>query len=75
MANVLLGVTGSVAAILTPELYQALKKARKGALGTEVIKWNFTKFLVDKQGNVVDRFAPQTTPEKIAADIERELAK
>jgi glutathione peroxidase len=55
-------------------LYKWLKSEKGGLLGDN-IKWNFTKFLVDKQGNVVDRFAPQTTPEKIAADIERELAK
>jgi glutathione peroxidase len=55
-------------------LYKWLKSKKGGLLGDK-IKWNFTKFLVDKQGNVVDRFAPTTTPEKIAADIERELAK
>jgi glutathione peroxidase len=55
-------------------LYKFLKKEKGGLLG-DAIKWNFTKFLVDKQGNVVERFAPTTTPEKIAADIERELAK
>ena len=55
-------------------LYKFLKGEKGGLLG-DAIKWNFTKFLVDKQGTVVERFAPQTTPEKIAADIERELAK
>jgi glutathione peroxidase len=55
-------------------LYKFLKSEKGGLLG-DSIKWNFTKFLIDKQGNVVERFAPQTTPEKIAADIERELAK
>jgi len=55
-------------------LYKWLKSEKAGLLG-EKIKWNFTKFLIDKQGNVVDRYAPTTTPEKIAADIERELAK
>ena len=55
-------------------LYKFLKSEKGGLLG-DVIKWNFTKFLVDKQGNVVERFAPTTTPEKIASDIERELAK
>ena len=54
-------------------LYKWLKSEKGGLLGDN-IKWNFTKFLVDKQGNVVDRFAPTTTPEKIAADIERALA-
>lgn len=55
-------------------LYKFLKNAKSGLLG-DAIKWNFTKFLVDKQGTVVERFAPTTTPEKIAADIERELEK
>jgi glutathione peroxidase len=55
-------------------LYKFLKNEKGGLLG-DAIKWNFTKFLVDKQGRVVERFAPQTTPEKISADIERELAK
>ena len=52
-----------------------VSQEREGRLLGDAIKWNFTKFLVDKQGNVVERFAPTTTPEKIAADIERELAK
>jgi glutathione peroxidase len=55
-------------------LYKFLKKEKGGLLG-DAIKWNFTKFLVDKQGTVVERFAPTTTPEKIATDIERELGK
>jgi len=55
-------------------LYKWLKSEKGGLLGDK-IKWNFTKFLVDKQGTVVERFAPTTTPEIIAADIERELAK
>jgi len=55
-------------------LYKWLKNEKGGLLG-DAIKWNFTKFLVDKQGTVVERFAPTTTPEKIAGDIERELAK
>ena len=55
-------------------LYKFLKNEKGGLLG-DAIKWNFTKFLVDKQGSVVERFAPTTTPEKIASDIERELAK
>ena len=50
-------------------LYRFLKKERKGLLGTEAIKWNFTKFLVDKQGNVVDRFSPQTKPEALTEKI------
>lgn len=55
-------------------LYKFLKSEKGGLLG-DAIKWNFTKFLVNKQGSVVERFAPTTTPEKIAADIERELSK
>ena len=55
-------------------LYRFLKNKKGGLLG-DAIKWNFTKFLVDKQGSVVERFAPTTTPEKISSDIERELAK
>ena len=55
-------------------LYKFLKDEKGGLLG-DAIKWNFTKFLVDKQGSVVERFAPQTKPERISADVERELAK
>ena len=51
-------------------LYRFLKKEEKGILGTEAIKWNFTKFLVDKQGNVVERFAPQTDPTAISKKVE-----
>jgi glutathione peroxidase len=51
-------------------LYQFLKGRRTGLLGTAAIKWNFTKFLVDRQGEVVKRFAPTTTPDKIADDLE-----
>jgi glutathione peroxidase len=51
-------------------LYRWLKSAQPGVLGTEAIKWNFTKFLVDSGGNVVKRFAPSDTPEKIDAAIE-----
>ena len=50
-------------------LYQRLKKAAKGVLGTERIKWNFTKFLVDPQGNVVRRYAATTTPAAIEKDL------
>jgi len=51
-------------------LFKHLTKEQKGML-TEDIKWNFTKFLVDKQGNVVDRFPPQKEPEKMKKDIEK----
>ena len=54
-------------------LYRHLKNAKKGLLGTEAIKWNFTKFLVDRQGAVIARFAPNDTPESIASDIEKVL--
>ena len=54
----------------THPLYQALKKAAPGLLGSEGIKWNFTKFLVDRAGNVVDRYAPNTKPSAIGSAIE-----
>jgi glutathione peroxidase len=50
-------------------LYQWLKKQAKGLLGSESIKWNFTKFLVDAQGKVVKRYAPNDAPEKIEKDL------
>lgn len=50
-------------------IYKHLKSAAPGILGTEAIKWNFTKFLVDRSGNVVQRFAPNDTPEAIAPKI------
>jgi glutathione peroxidase len=53
----------------THPLYAHLKAAAPGALGTEAIKWNFTKFLVDRQGRVVKRYAPNTEPEEMAKDI------
>ena len=56
-------------------LYQFLKKAQPGVLGTEAIKWNFTKFLVDQNGQVLKRYAPADKPESIAADIEAVLDK
>ncbi len=49
-------------------VYVYLKKAAPGILG-EAIKWNFTKFLVDQEGRVVDRFAPATAPEKLEASV------
>jgi glutathione peroxidase len=55
-------------------LYRHLKKAAPGVLGTEAIKWNFTKFLVGKDGQVIKRYAPQDEPEKLAKDIEAALA-
>ena len=50
-------------------LYQWLRQEKGGLLGN-AIKWNFTKFLVDAEGNVVGRYAPATKPDKIAGDIE-----
>lgn len=51
-------------------LYRALKAAAPGVLGSEAIKWNFTKFLVNRQGQVTQRYAPTTRPEELAGDIE-----
>ncbi len=54
-------------------LYAHLKKEAPGLLGTQAIKWNFTKFLVDRQGRVKKRFAPNETPEAIGAEVEAAL--
>ena len=51
-------------------LYAHLKEQAPGVLGSQRIKWNFTKFLVNQQGEVVKRYAPSTKPEAIASDIE-----
>lgn len=51
-------------------LYKFLKKEQRGLLGTEAIKWNFTKFLIGRDGEVVERFAPTTKPEDLTAAIE-----
>ena len=51
-------------------LYKFLTSEKKGLLGTESIKWNFTKFLINKTGEPIARYAPNTTPDKIAKDIE-----
>jgi glutathione peroxidase len=56
-------------------LYKYLKEQAPGVLGTQGIKWNFTKFLINKDGSVAKRYAPQTKPEEIAADIESLLGK
>ena len=55
-------------------LYMFLKTARPGLLGSEAIKWNFTKFLVGRDGAVLRRYAPADKPESLAADIEASLA-
>lgn len=54
-------------------LYQFLKKQAKGLMGSEKVKWNFTKFLVNREGNVVKRYPPTAKPESIRADIEKLL--
>ena len=51
-------------------LYEHLKGEAPGLLGSKAIKWNFTKFLVDRSGKVVKRYAPQTKPEELTRDIE-----
>ena len=55
-------------------LYQWLTAEAPGLLGSKAIKWNFTKFLVGKDGRVIKRYAPQDAPEKLAKDIEAALA-
>ena len=55
-------------------LYQWLTKEAPGILGSTSIKWNFTKFLVGKDGTVIKRYGSTTAPEKIASDIEKALA-
>ena len=62
-------VNGSEAA----PVYSFLKESAPGILGTEAIKWNFTKFLVGKSGKVLNRYAPNTKPEDIKQDIEAAL--
>jgi glutathione peroxidase len=54
-------------------LYKFLKHAAPGVLGSEAIKWNFTKFLIDKSGRVVKRYAPTDTPQSLERDIEAAL--
>jgi glutathione peroxidase len=55
-------------------LYTFLK-GEKGGFLSDAIKWNFTKFLVDRRGNVVGRYSPATAPQKLTGDIERELSR
>jgi glutathione peroxidase len=55
-------------------LFKALKREAPGLLGTQAIKWNFTKFLVDRQRRVMRRYAPADKPEKLVAAIEAALA-
>ena len=56
-------------------LFRHLKREAPGILGTGLVKWNFTKFLVDRDGKVVKRYAPKTKPEEIRNDIEQLLAR
>jgi len=55
-------------------LYSYLKKAASGILGSKGVKWNFTKFLVDQDGNVIKRYAPTTKPEEIAEKVRQLLS-
>ena len=57
----------------TEPVYKFLKESAPGLLGTEAIKWNFTKFLVGKDGKVIERYAPNTEPKQIKSDIEKAL--
>lgn len=57
----------------THSLYKYLKENSSGFLGTSAIKWNFTKFLVDKNGKVIQRYAPSTKPKEIEEDIKKLL--
>lgn len=54
-------------------LFDWMKSEKKGLMGTSAIKWNFTKFLIDRQGRVVNRYAPTDKPEAIARDLEKLL--
>ena len=54
-------------------LFKHLKNEAKGAMGSEAIKWNFTKFLIDNNGSVIKRYSPQTTPDKIDKDLSKIL--
>ncbi|SDX29401.1 glutathione peroxidase [Paenibacillus sp. PDC88] len=54
-------------------LFKHLKDNAPGILGSKAIKWNFTKFLIDQNGNIVKRYSPQTTPDKIESDIAKLL--
>ena len=54
-------------------LFKHLKNEAKGVMGSEAIKWNFTKFLIDNNGIVIKRYSPQTTPDKIEKDLTKIL--
>ncbi|MGL5210940.1 MAG: glutathione peroxidase, partial [Acinetobacter junii] len=55
-------------------IYKYLTSEAKGILGSESIKWNFTKFLINQNGEVIKRYSPTTKPEKIGKDIQKLLA-
>lgn len=55
----------------THELFKYLKKELPGLMGSQKIKWNFTKFLIDKSGNPIERFAPQTKPQDLTKHIDQ----
>jgi glutathione peroxidase len=54
-------------------LFKYLTSTKKGLLGSEAIKWNFTKFLIGKDGEVIERYAPTTKPEDLERDVEKAL--
>ncbi len=54
-------------------LFKHLKNEAKGVMGSEAIKWNFTKFLIDNNGSVIKRYSPQTTPDKMDKDLSKIL--
>ena len=56
-------------------VFQHLKNEAPGILGTKMIKWNFTKFLINKNGEVINRYAPNTEPAEIVEDIKKALAE
>ncbi len=56
-------------------LYKKLTTEKRGLLGSKGIKWNFTKFLIDREGHVVSRHGPRTTPEKLETEIQALLGK
>jgi len=55
-------------------LFKHLTSEKKGLLGSTAIKWNFTKFLIGKDGRVIERYAPTTAPEDLIKDVEKALA-
>lgn len=58
----------------TDPVYKWLKESAPGLLGTEMIKWNFTKFLVGRDGNIIKRYAPKDEPQDISDDIQKALS-